>query len=53
MVSGQTIGTVGVAIGTVLVIVDFTSAGMGVMLLGIVGAILAEVSRSGQEGRRR
>lgn len=54
MVSGQTIGIVGVGIGTVLIIFDFNQAGFGLMILGIVGAIGVEAATAGGEsGRRR
>lgn len=51
MVSGQAIGTVAVGIGTVMVVFGHTGAGMGVMLLGIGGAVLAEAA-SGQDTNR-
>lgn len=54
MVSGQTVGIVGVGIGTVLIVFDFTNAGLGLMLLGIAGAIVLGASSAGKDsGRRR
>lgn len=48
MVSSEAVGTLGVGLGVALVVLDFTTAGIAMMLLGVGGAVVA--AAIGNEG---
>lgn len=42
VVSGQTIGTAGVGLGVLAIVVGFSDVGFGLLVIGVVGAIAIE-----------